>query len=340
MGKITQNKRMRNYHEIFEQIYENPVMTIYDISVNTGLSRNTVAKYVKEMYKQGVIQGPHIRMRPAPNYTEYAYLMNFTDPWTTFHGLKGFPHVVYTAMTFGDWNTVVVSNRLLDFSKLVGFEGMVNQSVRYCSYTPKVEFISWDESFKRVYEQLDQFTPTRKKHRKRRVTNLYWGEDEWMLFYAFNSLRKRVTPVLREIKVTYETYTKWMKTLEDYCTIHTGFYPGGYKNYSCYCFLFFTDYEESVKSLFSLFPTTSFIMELDTQLLVFTYMISPKVKRNLFCLLYDMETKRMIKGFRQAVVLFHSQSKERIAEDLPECESSSKITSFHDLSGSHGLKIQ
>jgi len=36
MGKITQNKRMRNYHEIFEQIYENPVMTIYDISVNTG----------------------------------------------------------------------------------------------------------------------------------------------------------------------------------------------------------------------------------------------------------------------------------------------------------------
>jgi len=63
MGKITQNKRMRNYHKIFEQIYENPVMTIYDISVNTGLSRNTVAKYVKEMYKQGVIQGPHIRMR-------------------------------------------------------------------------------------------------------------------------------------------------------------------------------------------------------------------------------------------------------------------------------------
>ncbi|MBU7027369.1 MAG: winged helix-turn-helix transcriptional regulator [Theionarchaea archaeon] len=311
MGKIFQEKRMKSYYRVFEQIYECPVMSYYDISVNTGLSRNSVSKYVKEMYDEGIIKGPQIRMKLAVQYKEYVYLMNFSDPQKAFHGLKGFPHVMYHAVTFGDWNTMVVTNSLLDFKKLVGFEGMVNRGVRYCSYTPKVECISWDESFEKVYEQLDRFTPLREEYRNRRVTDLYWGEDEWKLFYAFNSLRKKVTPALREIKVTYETYTKWMKTLEDYCTIHTGFYPGGYENYSCHCFLFFTDYEESVKSLFSLFPTTSFIMELDKQLLVFTYVTSPKVKRNLFCLLYDMETKKMIKGFRQAMVLFHSQSQGR-----------------------------
>ena len=233
--------------------------------------------------------------------------MNFTDPWTTFRGLKGFPHVVYTAMTFGDWNTMVVTDRLLDFSRLVGFEKVVNQGTRYCSYTPKVEHRTWDESFKKVYEQLNRFVPVRDKYKDRRLTSLQWGQDEWKLFYAFNFMRKKVTPILRRIKVRYETYTKWMETLQDHCTIHTGFYPGGYKNYLSHCFLFFTDYEESVKSLFSLLPTTSFVMELDKQLLVFTHVTSSDVKRNLICLIYDMKTKKMIKWFRQAVALFHSQ---------------------------------
>jgi len=121
-------------------------------------------------------------------------------------------------------------------------------------------------------------------------------------------MRKKVTPVLRKINVRYETYIKWMKALETNCTVHTGFYPQGYKTYACYCFLFFTDYEESVKSLFSLFPATSFFMELDKQLLVFTNVKSSKVKRKLICLVCDMKTKRMIKGFKHTVVLFHSQN--------------------------------
>ena len=102
-------------------------------------------------------------------------------------------------------------------------------------------------------------------------------------------------------------WKKGFKPSGTYGTWHIGFYPQEYKTYACYCFLFFTDYEESVKSLFSLFPSTSFSMELDKQLLVFTHVTSSKVKRNLFCLIYDIEIKRMIKGFKQAVVLFHSQ---------------------------------
>ncbi|KYK30080.1 MAG: hypothetical protein AYK19_18755 [Theionarchaea archaeon DG-70-1] len=305
MGKITQDRRLKHYHKIFEQIYESPLIPLHDISINTGLSRNTVSKYLKDMYARDIIQGPYIRMKPALNYREYVYLMNFTDPWIAF--LEGFPHVVYHAMTFGDWNTMVVSNRLLDFSQLVGFESVVHQGVRYCSHTPKTGHISWNESFEKVYEQLTQFTPVREEYKNRRLTALNWGEDEWKLYHAFNFMRKKATPVLRKINVRYETYVKWMKSLETNCTVNTGFYPQGYKTYACYCFLFFTDHEESVKSLFSLFPATSFFIELDKQLLVFTHVKSSKEKRNLFCLVYDMKTKRMIKGFKHTVVLFHSQ---------------------------------
>ncbi len=307
MGKISQNERLESYYRIFEQIYENPVISICDISQNTGLARNTVTKYLKEMYAQGILHGPYLRMKPAVTYKEHVYLMNFTDPFCIFEELKRFPHVVHHAVTFGDWNTLVVTDNHLNFSQLEGFENVVKQGVRYCSYTPKPEYMNWNESFKKIYERVNRFTPVRTEYKDRRLTSLDWGEDQWKLYHTFNFMRKKITPLLRKINVGYDTYTKWMKSLKDYCTVHTGFYPEGLKPYMNYCFLFYTDYEESVKSVFSLFPTTSFITELDKQLLVFTYVKSSEVKRKLIYLIYDMETKQMIKGFRQAIILFHSR---------------------------------
>jgi hypothetical protein len=96
-----------------------------------------------------------------------------------------------------------------------------------------------------------------------------------------------------------------MKTLQDHCTIHTGFYPEGYHNYSSYCFLFHTDHIQSVKSLFSFLPTTPFIIELPHQLLILVNVISPDVIRNMFCTIYDMKTSHIIKKCNHAVTLYH-----------------------------------
>lgn len=305
-GNVSHSEKVHHYYRIFEQIHENPVMSLYDIAMDTHLSRNTVSKYLKEMYEKNVSVGPYLRMKSAVNYKEYAYLLNFTGPGTAFHELKQVPYVLYAALTFGNWNTLVITNRLLDFSTLKGFENVVNHEVKCSSYTPKPGTIEWDQSFEKVYEQLIQFTPVQTEHKDRRLTVLDWGEDQWKLYSAFNFMRKKVTPVLRKIKVSYETYAQWMKTLEDYCTIHTEFYPEGYQTYSRNCFLFYTDYEESIKSLFSLFPTTSHFIELERNLLVFTHTVSSRVKRGLMCLIYDMKTKKMIRGFKQAAVLSDS----------------------------------
>ena len=76
MGK-SRMKRLEKYYRIYEQIYANPVITICDIAENTGLSRNTVSKYLHHMYANKIIVGPYLTMKPAPNYKEYLYLMNF-----------------------------------------------------------------------------------------------------------------------------------------------------------------------------------------------------------------------------------------------------------------------
>ena len=182
---------------------------------------------------------------------------------------------------------------------------MVSQETRGYSYTPQTAYISWSESLKKMYNYIHMGTPV-PEYKARTPAPLTWGEDDWILFCSFKySMRKKVTPTMKKIKVRYETYSEWMKALKDHCTIHTGFYPEGYHNYLSYCFLFHTDHPQSVQSLFSFLPTTPFIMELPHQLLVFISTISSDITRNLLCTIYDMKTSHIIKKFNHAVTLYH-----------------------------------
>jgi predicted transcriptional regulator len=56
MGK-RQNKKIRSYFRIYEQIVDDPTAYIQKIAKNTKLARNTVSKYLGEMYKQDIMRG-------------------------------------------------------------------------------------------------------------------------------------------------------------------------------------------------------------------------------------------------------------------------------------------
>ena len=260
MGRLTGKRCIKHYHRIYEVISTTPTIPFSNLSIRIKLSRNTISKYVKDMYERSIIRGPEIRMKSSPDYKEYVYLMRFSHPASLFTGLKGFPNVLYHAVASGDWNTFVITDRLLDFSQLKGFEKMVYRGVKYTSYTPRTEYITWNDTFEKVYDELIEFSPRRSEDKTRELAPLLqWGEDEWELFHSFkNDFRKSITPILRKTKVRYETYYHWMKSLENHCTIHTGFYPQGYTTYLSHCFLLFSDYEYTVKTIFSLFHIHTF----------------------------------------------------------------------------------
>ncbi len=250
-----------------------------------------------------------IGLRGVFSYTRRLTLgsVSFTRSLMILTGLKRFPNIVYQAVTMGDWNTFIITNKLLDFSKLKGYESMAYRGLKYCSYTPRVEYLTWNDTLEQVYDHIMEFSSTRFEDKTRELAPLlHWDQDEWKLFHAFkNDFRKNITPVLQKTKVKYEAYSHWMKSLINNCTIHTGFYPQGYTAYMSHCFLLFSDYEYTVKTIFSLFPTTPFIIELDTSLLVLTQVDSPETTRALICLLYDMKTSQIIKNFSHANVLYH-----------------------------------
>lgn len=304
MGKISQERKIKKYYNIFEQIYDNPTISVSGIGQNTGISRNTVSTYIPHMYTNQILVGPHIQVNPSLTYKEYVYLLNIKNPLQVYTTLT-VPHVLSHAVTVGDWNTILVTDKLMDFSFLPGFQTVVYQGMKYRSYSHKAQCSSWDTSFQSVYDHITPLPYT--SECQRGLSSLTWGPDEWTLYHTFKSnVRKKVLPTLQKIDVSYETYTKWKKNLNNCCTVHTGFYPRGYQHYLCYCFLVSTEYEQFITSLFSQFPTTSFIMEVDKQLLIFTHICPSTVKSRLFYLLYDMETIRLIKKFHQALVLHSS----------------------------------
>lgn len=140
--------------------------------------------------------------------------------------------------------------------------------------------------------------------RSEAAPSLDWGQDEWKLYHALqHNLRKEKLPVLREIGVKQNCYQKWIRALNDHCTIHTEFHPGGHYSSGNACYLFSSEYRSQIRSLLSLFPASSFFTEVGDKLLVLTRIAPPDIGIELFRVPKEMQKKGMIKEFRQAIFL-------------------------------------
>ena len=308
MGETSKPTRIKKYYTIYEQVYETPSISVYDLSLCTEISRNTVARYIKEMYEDTIMTGPCLHLKPAPNYTEYLYLMKVSDPLPVYEELKVRPHVLYHASSFGDWNILVVTDNYMDFSQVTGFQTLVYYGKKGYTYTPKVELTTWQKRFEDIHNCLKEFTPHVNYRENISTPVLTWTKNEWKLYHAFkNNLRQKITPLLRKINVRYDIYVKWMKSLHNHCTIHTGFYPGGHQDHMVYSFLFDTHYPETVRLLFSLLPCTPVIIEVDSHLLVSIPVKFPDIERAVLCMVNDMKTKKIIAGFSLAGYLFYQK---------------------------------
>ena len=310
MVRVSQEKRIEDYYKIYEQISENPTITILELSEKIKRSRNTTPKFLREMYAKNVLIGPYIKMKSISDYREYVYVMNFSDPFFIFKGLKEFPHVVYHAITSGSWNTFVVTDRHLDLPKLVGFQSVLYQGVKVRTSTPKVEYNPWDESIERI-DQVAQRTPVQADYKGRSNPLPDWGKNEWKLFHAFKrNLRQKRTPIFHKIKVKSNVYIRWMNTLKDYCTIHAEFYPHGRERSMRYCFLISS--ESAIESYFSNFPIMCPIIRVEgkkNRFLLFPAVDSIEGIKKLYFAICKMKTKGIIEEFSYAAILedfFHS----------------------------------
>jgi len=260
---------MLQYIDIANAIRGDPFISLSGMSSQINISRRTISRHLKKMYANRVLIGPQLSVKPHRTYTPYIYLLQVSSPYGIFQELKALPHVKNLAISLGEWNIGILADCMMDFSELRGFQKVVFSGKRYDVYSPPILYTTWEQSFEEIRRKLEGCTLTVEKRNTGLPPELPWGEQEWELYRTVRlNVRQDIRPVLREHSISYETYQRWKKTVLDHCNVHTGFYPGGLDAYMNFYILFRTDFAQTVKELFSLFPATPFLADLDDQILV------------------------------------------------------------------------
>ena len=303
MKRVNQifKKTLDRYFQIYEQIYEDPFIPLYQITKNTKVSRSTVFRYVKEMYKLSILQGPFISVKPAENYHQYAYFLMVNDPLTVYRRLKGFPGLVSKSLTAGNWNVLVICDKLMDLSVLKGVRKCILQGVKGVTHLSKVGGLDWDESIQNMKAAA---VPEEKCVLYEESSKLPWKEEEWVLFDQFkHNSRKKTMPVLKKVDIHYEQYQQWASQLKEVSLVQPAFFPLQQKNYFFFDFLFKSDYHKGLANVLGMLPSTSFFFSVGQYLLARLSFVDKKQRDDLYSAIKELVQKEYITQRWQAMVI-------------------------------------
>lgn len=287
MRRISVEKRMPRYHKIYEQMYENPTIPIYQMTKSTGISRSTISRYLAEMYELSIIKGPMVFVKQAQNYAQYASFLRFDHPFSAYRNFKGFPHVISKSLCCGSWNLMLICERFLNFSLLKEFKKCIHQGIKGGTFLSKVSSLDWETSVERMYSALS--SPKEKSSLGGEIPHNPWKEEEWALYHKFKyNMRILAMPVLKECGVRFDRYQTWFSRLQQFATVQTAFYPQGMDKYFLFDFLFKTEYQKNLVNILGMLPSTSIFFSVGEYVLARLALLTKKEKDDLFTLIYQL----------------------------------------------------
>jgi len=288
-------------------VYENPSIPLYQITKNTGISRSKASQYLQEMYKLSIMKGPLIFVKPAQNYKLYAAFLEFEHPVPTYQEFNGFPNVIHRNLSLGNWNVLLICEKSMDFSVLKGFNQCIHQGAKSATCLSKVTSVDWDQSIKRIYTAISR--PKQKSTLYEEIPYIPWKKQEWTLYHKFrHNTRSRVMPVLRESKIRFVQYQKWLSELPQFVNIQPAFYPYGLDSYFVLDFLFQSHYHRELTHILGMLPSTSVFFSVGQYLLARLSFLNNPQQNELFSLIFHLGEKEYYKIFHSARVVSTSEA--------------------------------
>ena len=299
---MTKLKKIENRYQIYKITRANPYVFKRDISAEIDLSRNSVSTYVKEMQEKQILVGPWLQLKPSTTHPRYVFLTTFSSPQKAFNRFKGFPGIISCFQCAGDWNLLFVTDRLIDFSQLTGHSRTHYYERRGSTWDLLAQPTTWNESLSECDTWFEN--PQKVEIPKEEPVRIPWTQNEWKLYWKFrNHLRLIIDSALKEISVSYEDFSVWRKSLEQYSRILTCYYPQGFWTYEAFFFLLKTDQPEYVASLFQNLPVTTLITQLGEELLLFLTLPRGEFLLRALTLFDGLADENFISSYEFAVLL-------------------------------------
>jgi hypothetical protein len=261
---------MKNeYRKAFEVVEQTPRIRPKAVSKELNIRPTTAGALIKDAITQGYIVGPQIRIMSFKNLAEYVYFAKYRYPGEVYQQYVENKDIIYHAIMDGFANMLIISKKKLNIDAL--FYGLRTDYL--FSLPPDCD---WVTSAVRMRTMVEQFNP-KEYTPKNYITNHWdktveWTELDEILYSEFKyNLRKPVIHIMEKHGIQRNVIKDWLKTVPDYCTVFTGYYPETVTMYEPYVYLFETEYEDFIIDLFSQLPTSTWFFKVADNLLLYTW---------------------------------------------------------------------
>jgi hypothetical protein len=284
---MTSKGKMVEYHTIYEQLYEYPLISLHEIAENTGIPIDAVSQYIHEMYKSSILKGPAVFLKSAKNYYQHIHFLAVSNPLSAYESFAGSRHTVSVNIGCGQWNSLVISEEAVGLSGLEGSEKCVHHGRKGVTSLSKVTSLDWDQSLENIHSKIA--LPTKESVLYEEIPAINWNTEEWILYDNFKyNVRADAESILQDCEISYEQYQKWLAKLPEIAVIQPAFYPAGLDDYLPCDFLFKSQYQKQLATILGMLPSASLYFSAVDHL--FARVFVPN-KNDLTSLISELEAK-------------------------------------------------
>lgn len=230
--------------------------------------RNTVSTYWRDGLRELIFFPPQIRLKMFEDRKEYIYIIQSDSPLNLYNYFKKHPDVIYMVYASGKFDLLLQTDKPLDVlpDRTMFYGGRSNYIF------PKTPNCAYLNALMRMELLLDQ------DHSPSRINVEYPKEPPevgsshygWMIFpYVKYNLKTGYTKIVKKLHISYESFHKGFDYLLNVSTKLLPYYPKGFRLYSQYFFVFWSNYEEFLCDFLKCLPCHVSIIKVKDALIVY-----------------------------------------------------------------------
>ena len=258
---------------------------------------------------------PQLRLKMYSSRKEYIYLIQNDNAGDLYEHFKKHPDIVYVAFTSGKFDLLLQTKKPLDvLPDRTLFSGCRSDYIY-----PETPFCSYGNALKRMEALLDS------EHIPSKINITYPDEPSiigdsslgWEIYpYVKYNLKTGFTPIIKRLHISFASFYKGLEYLYNVSTILLPYYPSGFRLYSQYFFIFWSDYEQMLCDSFSNLPCHTSITKVKDALFVYASVEKGLLEKRLFQYCFELVRSGFVNHLWSSVPVYHW------IRDLPE----SKLT--------------
>jgi hypothetical protein len=275
-----------------------------------SVSRNTFSKYWKMGLEDEIFFPPQIRLKVYEKRREYIYLIQSDSAHDLYEHFKKHPDTVYIAYTSGKFDILLQTKKKLD----VPPDRTLFSGCRGNYIFPETPLCSYEKALDRMEALLSQ------DHDPSRIAVEYPEEPPekgsshygWMIFpYIKYNLRTGYTPIVKELRISFDSFYKGINYLLNISTVLLPYYPLGFRLYSQQFFVFWSDYEDLLCKSFGHLPCHTSITKADDALFMYVSIEKGLLEKRLLQFCFKMSDLGYIDRFWSSIPIYHWTPSER-----------------------------